>query len=245
MRTATRNGQRIVNSIVAQHLDFVLFSFDISKAFAKGMTFEELARCTGEPLRVVEFDLSPDDVKILRRIPGYETFDPATETLRMLKAIYGLKDAPRAWRKKLHQALYSFGLRQLHAEAELYSKHLAIDRPDGQRAAIADMVQKEINNASENQVNVVAVQPTIRTLLCLLSAHVDDLKGGAPRKIAEELLSYLNKAVGECKANWIEFVHTGIQHSQTKLGIHCHQFAYIDQLQLVDVSSLKGKDDWC
>ena len=90
------------------------------------------------------------------------------------------------------------------------------------------MVQKEINNASEIQVNVVAVQPTIRTLLCLLSAHVDDLKGGAPRKIAEELLSYLNEAFGECKANWIEFVHTGIQHSQTKLGIHCHQFAYID-----------------
>ena len=48
--TATRNGQRIVNSIVAQQEDFVLFSFDISKAFAKGMTFEELARLTGEPL---------------------------------------------------------------------------------------------------------------------------------------------------------------------------------------------------
>ena len=48
---------------------------------------------------------------------------------------------------------------------------------------------------------------------------------------------------GDCKASWIEFVHTGIQHLQSKLGIYCHQFAYIDQLCLVDISSLKGKDD--
>ena len=59
-------------------------------------------------------------------------------------------------------------------------------------------------------MKVVAQKPAICKLLCILSAHVDDLKGGAPRKIAEELLAFLNKAFGECKANWIEFVHTGI-----------------------------------
>ena len=37
--TASRAGQRMVNSACAQHDDFVLFSFDVSAAFAKGMTF--------------------------------------------------------------------------------------------------------------------------------------------------------------------------------------------------------------
>ena len=60
--TATRSGQRVVNSITAQHEDFVLFSFDVSQAFAKGLTFEEYARLTGTQLRQVEFDVAADDV---------------------------------------------------------------------------------------------------------------------------------------------------------------------------------------
>ena len=121
--TASRSGQRIVNSVVVQENDFVLFSFDVSQAFAKGMTFEELARLTGTQLREVEFDLSPADIYLLRRLPGYADFDPARETLKMLKPIYGLRDAPRAWRKKLHSVLGMWGLVQLFAEAELYVKH--------------------------------------------------------------------------------------------------------------------------
>lgn len=45
--TTSRSGQRIVNLIAAEHSDFVLFSFDISQAFAKGMTFKELNELTG------------------------------------------------------------------------------------------------------------------------------------------------------------------------------------------------------
>ena len=37
----------MVNAITAQNPDFVLFSFDVSQAFAKGLTFEEYARATG------------------------------------------------------------------------------------------------------------------------------------------------------------------------------------------------------
>ena len=99
--TASRSGQRIVNSVAAQHEDWVLFSFDVSQAFAKGMTFEELARLTGMPLRAVEFDLAPEDVQLLKKLKGFEDYNPLKETLQMVKPIYGLKDAPRAWRKKL------------------------------------------------------------------------------------------------------------------------------------------------
>ena len=45
------------------------------------------------------------DITILRKIKGFENYNPNTNTLNMKKPIYGLKDAPRAWRKKLHQVL--------------------------------------------------------------------------------------------------------------------------------------------
>ncbi len=124
--TASRWAQRIVNSIAVQQDGFVLFSFDVSSAFAKGMTFAELSRLTGEALRSVQFDLDREDVKLLRRIPGFETFDPTKETLDMVKPIYGLKDAPRAWRQKLHLLLVEWGLRRLYADAELYVCHEAV-----------------------------------------------------------------------------------------------------------------------
>ena len=80
--TATRNGQRLVNSMVAQNPDFVLFSFDVSQAFAKGLTFEEYARLTGTQLREVEFDVASEDVALVRKLPGFEDFDPSTEVLK-------------------------------------------------------------------------------------------------------------------------------------------------------------------
>ena len=89
-----------------------------------------MARHTGTPLRAVEFDLHSRDIPILRKLEGFEDFDPRTETLRMIKPIYGLKDAPRAWRQKLHQVLSSFGLKQLIAEAEVYVQHRSTDGRD-------------------------------------------------------------------------------------------------------------------
>eukprot|EP00959_Pyramimonas_sp_CCMP1952_P331095 6933374-Pyramimonas_sp.AAC.1 len=48
----SRWGQRIANAITAQQDDWALFSFDVSAAFAKGLTFQELSELTGEPFRV-------------------------------------------------------------------------------------------------------------------------------------------------------------------------------------------------
>lgn len=98
--TATRCGQRLVNSIVSMEDDCQLFSIDVTKAFTKGMTCEELVRLTGEPLRYVEVELTSEDAALLRKIPGYENFNVKAEVLKMLKAVHGLKDAPRAWRKR-------------------------------------------------------------------------------------------------------------------------------------------------
>ena len=42
----------------------------------------------------------------------------------MIKQIYGCKDVPRAWRKKLHQVFVGWlSCRQLHTEPEAYCVH--------------------------------------------------------------------------------------------------------------------------
>ena len=72
----------------------MFFSVEVSRAFAKGMTFDELARFAGEPFRFAEVKLTPEDAAVLRRIEEYDTSNEKTEVPRMLKTVYGLKDAP-------------------------------------------------------------------------------------------------------------------------------------------------------
>ena len=248
--TASRAGQRMVNSVCAQHEDFVLFSFDVSAAFAKGMTFEELSRLTGMPLRKVEFTLAADDVALLRKIKGYEDFDPLKEVLAMIKPIYGLKDAPRAWRKKLHQVLVSWSMGQLRAEGELYAKHrYTLTQGDEKSSERLDtMVKREAASAIEDDAAVTAIAKS-RTrrscpiLVMLLSTHVDDLKGCATRVDAEDLLRHLCKAFGPCKADWQKFTHTGIEHERVPRGVTCHQNKYIDQIKPIKNEVLTGIDD--
>lgn len=78
--TASHTGQRMVNSACVQHEDFQLCSSDVSAAFAKGMTFEELSKLIGMALRKVELILTGEDVALLRRLPGYADFDPLRES---------------------------------------------------------------------------------------------------------------------------------------------------------------------
>ena len=215
--TATRWAQRVVNSVAANEDDFVLFSLDVSKAFAKGMTFQELSELTGEPLRAVQFEVAEEDVAALRRIPGFEDFNPHTEVLTMLKPIYGLKDAPRAWRKKLDKVLRAWGLSQAVSDTQIYLRHHAIDR---------------------GRTSAHACEPP-RKILMILSTHVDDLKGAAKRSDAESLLQHLEKMVGNCTQDWKEFTHTGIEHKQDDDGVYAHQTKYAEQLKPMPLEGLK------
>eukprot|EP00975_Prorocentrum_lima_P001652 354856-Prorocentrum_lima.AAC.1 len=70
---------------------------DISAAFLEGMTFKEIASDTGDTLRSVQFDFPPADVCSLRKLPGMEDYDSSLEILDLLKAMWGLKDAPQAF----------------------------------------------------------------------------------------------------------------------------------------------------
>eukprot|EP00975_Prorocentrum_lima_P062469 12885824-Prorocentrum_lima.AAC.1 len=74
---------------------------DISAALLKGMTFKEIAREAGDTLRSVQFDFPPVDVWMLRKLPGMEDYDSSLEILDLVKAMWGLKDAPRAFGMRL------------------------------------------------------------------------------------------------------------------------------------------------
>eukprot|EP00973_Karenia_brevis_P031561 4352726-Karenia_brevis.AAC.1 len=69
--TSTKWAQRAVNASAAKTRT-VLFTLDISRAFFKGMSFQETSRLTGEPLRSLHFEFPKDDIHLLRQLPGME-----------------------------------------------------------------------------------------------------------------------------------------------------------------------------
>jgi len=98
--TSQRYSQRLLVSEAANR-KWPIVSTDISKAFLQGVTYAELAKMTGEPLRDVCFYLPPSTVSALKQLPGYYDFDPATEVLHCNKPGTGSVDAPRAFHLKL------------------------------------------------------------------------------------------------------------------------------------------------
>ena len=58
------------------------------------MTYKEIAKVTGEPLRSVQFDFPAKDAWLLRQLPGMEDYDNNLAIFDLIKAMWGLKDAP-------------------------------------------------------------------------------------------------------------------------------------------------------
>ena len=94
--TASTWAQRLVNQHAAQ-FQHELLSMDSSAAFLKGMTYQKISEMTGEPLRSVQFDFPRHDAWLLQQLPGMSDYDHHTEVLDLVKALWGLKDAPRAF----------------------------------------------------------------------------------------------------------------------------------------------------
>ena len=117
----------------------------------------------------------------------------------MVKAVYGLKDAPRAWRKKLDIVLRQWGLFPAKADEQIYIAHHKYPASSG------------------------SGNPKLKMIL---STHVDDLKGVARKVDAESLLAHLEKSVGGCSQEWDNFLHTGIRHEKTSAGVYAHQHEF-------------------
>ncbi|CAK0852886.1 unnamed protein product, partial [Prorocentrum cordatum] len=122
--TTTRWGQRLVNQVTAQR-KWRLFSADISQAFLRGLTFEQVAAMGGEVKRKVQFTMPPGSIPVLRQLEGYEDYNPVTEVLLLLRCGFGLKDAPRLWQVMLKQVLEKTGGKALISDPQIYVYHNA------------------------------------------------------------------------------------------------------------------------
>ena len=60
-----------------------------------------MAKLTGKKQREVNFYLPASSIPLLRKVPGFEDFDPAKEVLHCDKPSTGLVDAPLAFSIKL------------------------------------------------------------------------------------------------------------------------------------------------
>ena len=102
--TASRWSQRFVVSICTT-FSWTITVWDVSTAFLQGMSFDQLSTTTGTELRQVAFTPPRGAEKYFKELTGCGHYDPTVMVLRMLKPVYGLKDAPRAWRLRLDAEL--------------------------------------------------------------------------------------------------------------------------------------------
>ena len=243
--TATRWAQRLIVAL-AVLLNLPMFTIDVTGAFAKGLNWEELAKLTGEMIRSVQFELTrPEDVALIRRLEGFADFDPHTEVLDMIKAIYGLKDAPRAWRMRLHQILVEACLKQLRHERELYVQHEALR---GQPQIMADRTAPQGRNDAERGSSASGrTVPRGRlnesTLSLAATSHVDDLKCIGGETASGKMIAVIEKAVGKITLLKDNFEHCGIKHETSEKAITLHQNHYAAQLRPIDESLLGSQKE--
>eukprot|EP00665_Eupelagonemidae_sp_cell47_P017212 gene17212-biopygen821 len=98
--TASATGQRVVVAHAAAKGN-VLISMDVESAFLSGDAYEE-----GDPGRRIF-------VKVVM-------LDGEVYFYQLRKALYGLRDAPRKWNRKLHADLLSLGYQPLVADASMF-----------------------------------------------------------------------------------------------------------------------------
>ena len=162
--TTTRWAQRLVIAIAVQ-FSWPIYSADISEAFLRGLSFEEL-HASGEDavLRSVQLELPAGSVELLRTLPGMSDFDPQVECLNMLKPGFGLKDAPRLWNKALKRVLAEIGLIAIKVDEQLYVKH------DSQSVLVL------ILSVHVDDLKLAGVDAEVKRTLKILEHHFDQLK---------------------------------------------------------------------
>ena len=216
--TSTRWGQRAVVATAAQS-GWPMASMDISQAFLKGLTFDEVQKIKGGPKRVVSMslprarrDIEPSGSALIRQLDGFKDFNDATEVLEMLKGGFGLIDAPNLFTSRVHQVFIAEGIQPTTADEKIYVYH---DK-DGK-------------------------------LSLVVSAHMDDFKATGQKTTLEWLHSIICKHFGndvkfELK---LEFIHTGIKHISTSdySLITLDQIDYAAAIKPINTADLKKLGD--
>ena len=93
-----------------------LFSADVSQAFLRGLTVDDVSKRDHDIVRGVQFTAPPGSVPILQQLPGFENFNPFFEVLNMIRCGFGLKDAQRLWVNVLKRLLEKLGLKPTNSD---------------------------------------------------------------------------------------------------------------------------------
>ena len=117
--TASRWSQRLICSTASTH-KWDMMSADVGTAFLQGLTFEKMAKLTGEPLREVCIKMPLATCNLLKQFPQFKHFNPLTMALKLIKPVYGLKGAPRAWRLMLDKILAELGGSKMVVDRQIY-----------------------------------------------------------------------------------------------------------------------------
>ena len=207
--------------MAAQH-SWPLFTADVSQAFLRGLTFEQAAELKDEVRRDVQFTVPPGSVNILRRLPGYGDFNPMKEVLRMLRCGFGLKDAPRLWKKVLRKVLQDLGLMPTQSDPQLYVWHAS---------------------ETESGPSGLANGKASKRLVLILSTHVDDFKGAGEEWYRQRLIEGLEKEFSTLKIKTGHFECVGVMHEQDPVTfeVWTHQHHYVPQIKEIPADA-KNED---
>ena len=199
--TAGRTSQRLLTSEAANHPSWEFLTIDVNKAFLQGATYQELEMLTGEAPREVCFTLPKGMSELIRKIPGYETYDEKIHCLECNKPGTGSKDAPRAFSIKLATVTRSskVGLKPTTFDPELEVKHQYVDG--------------------------------YPRLVLMIAKHVDDIKvTGEPYEV-NLLMNELEQVFGKLTVTRNEFTNCGVHHKRHSDGsITLDQDEYIKAL---------------
>ena len=214
--TVTRWGQRMVTCTSVQSA-WPMASLDISQAFLKGLSFDEIEEQTGKRREVSLVlpkgrpGIEPSGNVVFRRLPGFEIFSDALEVLEMLKGGFGLIDAPSLFTRRVDAVFKAEALVPTTSEGELYVKHEA------------------------------------NCLTLMTSAHMDDFQATGTIEKLTWLHNLLKKHFGDDVKMTLSksFTHTGIHHTLSDDFKRCEldQHDYAAALRPVSESSFQQVRD--
>jgi hypothetical protein len=205
--TASRWGQRLIVSIASQK-SWDLWVADVSTAFLRGLDFNELAKLTNSEVRDVAFVPPKGSERFFTELKGLHDLNFNTEVLKLMKAVYGLRDAPRAWRIRLDAELVKLGGVSLPTDRALYTFYDSANNLDALLSTHVDDLKG-----------------------CGTSARVKAILAGLEKAFGKLKTSSLEK---DGQFEHCGLKHEKIPSG----GIRVHQDHYAAQLKCVDVTSL-------
>jgi hypothetical protein len=191
--TASRWAQRLVVSEAVLR-GWPIVSADVAKAFLQGITYRELAELSGEPEREVNFTLPPASVDVLKRIPGFASFDSRTEVLHCDKPGTGLRDAPKCFALKLRRVTHGdCGMHSLVVEPELEVKHV--------NEILLAMLCKHVDD-----LKIAASRPIILEIIAFLERVFGKLEVQWHEFTNCGIRHRQNPTTFECELDQVEFI---------------------------------------